>query len=257
MTWLAGQAANGVTVKTVQQVIGGSFKPGVTVNPPAPAAAGVNALTDPWLTSIDANTGFPGCYQPGGWGTNTVAWGHTTNVSPGAPAGSQSENVTVTNYSSGDAKLLPTLDLGACTPTVVPGNSYQISVMYESTAISQFALYYRTTNGAWAYWTSSPWLAAASTWTQATFTTPAVPAGANGVSFGLALIANGTLTTDDYSFVLPGAAQAAVRPPTGGTPISQQKVRVHSHLVLVIPKLKPGQQFPLEEFNGPHAKQPG
>ena len=163
---------------------------------------------------------------------------------PGAPAGSQSENVTVTNYSSGDAKLLPTLDLGACTPTVVPGNTYNLSVMYESTAVSQFALYYRTTNGSWAYWTSSPWFAAASTWTQATFTTPAVPAGVNGVSFGLALIANGTLTTDDYSFMLPGGAQAAVRALAagGGTPISAERVRVHSHLVLRIPKLKHGQR---------------
>ena len=35
MTWLAGQKANGVTIKTVQQVIGSTFKPGVTINPPA------------------------------------------------------------------------------------------------------------------------------------------------------------------------------------------------------------------------------
>jgi peptidoglycan/xylan/chitin deacetylase (PgdA/CDA1 family) len=258
MSWLAGQAASGVTVKTVQQMIGGSFQPGVTVNAPAPAAAGVNALVDPWLTSIDANTGFPSCYQPGGWGGNTVTWGHTTNVPPGAPAGSQSETVTVSNYSSGDAKLLPTLDLGACTPTVVPGNSYALNVQYESTAISQFALYYRTTNGSWAYWTSSPWFAASSTWTTATFTTPAVPAGANGVSFGLALIANGTLTSNNYSFVLPAPGHAAVRPPTGGgTPISLQKVRVHSRFVLLVPKLGPGMTFPLEEYSGPHARQPG
>ena len=35
MTWLAGQTSNGVTVKTVQQVIGGTFNPGVPVSPPA------------------------------------------------------------------------------------------------------------------------------------------------------------------------------------------------------------------------------
>jgi peptidoglycan/xylan/chitin deacetylase (PgdA/CDA1 family) len=209
VTWLAGQKLNGVSVKTVQQVIGGTFKPGVTINPPAPAAAGVNALTDPGLTSTDPNTGFPTCYQPGGWGSNTVAWASNTNVPPGSPAGSKSENVTVSNYSSGDAKLLPTMDLGACTPTVVPGNSYTVSVDYESTGTTQFALYYRTANGSWAYWTSSPWFATASAWTQATFQTPPVPAGATGVSFGLALISNGTLTTDDYSFVLPASGSAA------------------------------------------------
>jgi hypothetical protein len=278
-TWLAGQSSKGVTVKTVKQVIGGTFKPGTYVNPPAAAAAGVNALVDPWLTSTDANTGFPSCYQPGGWGSNTVAWANTTNVPPGAPAGSQSENVTLTNYSSGDAKLLPTMDQGACTPTVVPGNSYAISVDYESTAISQFALYYRTTNGSWFYWTSSPWFAAASSWTQATITTPAVPAGVNGVSFGLALIADGTLTTDAYSFVLPTAgsnavaslagtpasassqapASASKRVPGTGTPISQQKLRVHSRVKLLVPgngAISQRHAFPVPEWPGLHAKSP-
>ena len=263
VTWLAGQTSKGVTVKTVQQVIGGTFKPAVTANPPAPAAAGVNALTDPGLTSTDPNTGFPACYQPGGWGTNTVAWATDTAVPTGSPAGSQSESVTITGYSSGDAKLLPRMDLGACTPTVVPGNTYNLSVQYESTAVSQFALYYRTTSGSWAYWTSSPWFAAASTWTTATFTTPAVPAGVNGVSFGLALIANGTLTTDDYSFVLPSggsgsSVSAAVL--TGmtaaGSPSAPGKKHVHSHLKLLIPgkNLKSGKHFALPEWPGAHAK---
>ena len=270
-TWLAGQQSNGVTVKTVQQVIGGTFKPAVQDGPQPPAAAGVNALSDPWLTSTNSSTGFPTCYQPGGWGSNTVAWATNTNVPPGAPAGSQSETLTVTNYSSGDAKLLPTLDLGTCSPTVVPGNVYNLSVQYESTAISQFALYYRTTNGAWAYWTSSPWLAAASTWTTATFTTPPVPAGANGVTFGLALIANGTLTTNDYSFVLPAAGAAAARAGLASTrlvasaraaaaaPHRPGRQRVHSHLRLNIPgkgNWKSGRTFPVPEWPGAHAKSP-
>ena len=229
----------------------------------------MNALTDPGLTSIDSTTGFPTCYQPGGWGTNTVAWANTTNVPPGSPAGSKSEDVTITNYSSGDAKLLPTLDQGACTPTVVPGDTYNLSVEYESTAVSQFALYYRTTFGNWVYWTSSPWFAASSTWAQATFTTPAVPSGANGVSFGLALIANGSLTTNDYSFVLPasgGAAAPALKAgPASGTatgpitPITKELKNVHSHLKLQIPgkgSVSSGRSFPVPEWPGPHAKSP-
>jgi len=264
VTWLAGQGSHGVTVKTVQQVIGGTFNPGVYASPPAPAAPGVNALVDPALTSIDSTTGFPACYQPGGWGTNTVAWASSTSVPPGSPTGSTSQNVTITGYSSGDAKLLPTLDQGACTPTVVPGDTYNLSVKYESTAVSQFALYYRTTFGSWVYWTSSPWFAAASTWAQATFTTPAVPAGANGVSFGLALIANGTLTTDDYSFVLPASGGAAIQaaltePPGPIISIANERVRVHSHLRLLIPgrgNIRPGRSFPMPENPGPHAKSP-
>jgi peptidoglycan/xylan/chitin deacetylase (PgdA/CDA1 family) len=248
ITWLAAQQKAGkVSVKTVQQVIGGTYTPPVYDPPPAAAAPGVNALTDPWLNSTNAGTGFPTCMQPGGWGTNTVAWATSTNVPPGAPAGSLSENLTVTNYSSGDAKLLPTMDLGACTPTVVPGDTYNLSVQYESTGTTQFALYYRTTNGAWYYWTSSPWFATASTWTTATFTTPAVPAGANGVSFGLALITNGSLTTNDYSFESPAAgatarAAARVAPAAQGVKVTvaapksgKWRVHVHSHRRLLIP----------------------
>jgi hypothetical protein len=265
VTWLAGQGANGVTVKTVNQVIGGTVKPAVSAAPPAPAAPGVNALVDPALTSTDATTGFPSCYQPGGWGSNTVAWASSTNVPPGSPTGSTAQNVTITNYSSGDAKLLPTMDQGHCTPTVVPGNAYNLSVQYESTATSQFALYYRTTSGSWVYWTSSPFFAASSTWATATFTTPAVPAGANGVSFGLALIANGSLTTDDYSFVLPASGgSVAVAPRTVAAagppvPIGRARMHVHSHLKLQIPgrgKLRSGQSFPIPEWHGPNAKSP-
>jgi len=275
VTWLAGQGSHGVTVKTVQQVIGGTFNPGVYASPPAPAAPGVNALVDPALTSIDSTTGFPACYQTGGWGTNTVAWASSSNAHTGVVA----ENLAVSNYSSGDAKLLPTLDLGACTPTVVPGQTYNLGVWYESTGITQFALYYRTTNGAWAYWTSSPWFATASTWTQATFTTPAVPAGANGVSFGLALIANGSLTTDDYSFVNPGTAPGGITAATaalvlpGLTPTTPAlgvvtpaaaaavpRLRVHSHARPLIPgrgRINAHQIFTLPENPGPHAKAPG
>jgi peptidoglycan/xylan/chitin deacetylase (PgdA/CDA1 family) len=274
VTWLAAQQSATLSVKTVQQVIGGAYTAPTYIAPPAPAAVGVNALTNPSLETPNATTGFPQCYQAGGWGTNTVAWANSSNAHTGTVA----ENLTVTNYSSGDAKLLPTLDLGACTPTVVPGQTYNLGVWYESTGTTQFALYYRTTNGAWAYWTSSPWFATASTWTQATFTTPAVPAGANGVSFGLALIANGSLTTDDYSFINPGTAPATMATSAtllgvmattpvalGVTPTAvmadsaRPRLHVHSHSRPLIPgngRIKAHQIFPLPEMPGPNAKSP-
>ena len=55
--------------------------------------------------------------------------------------------------------------------------------------------------GGFVYWTSSPYFAASTPTTQAVWTTPALPAGATGISFGLNIFANGTLTTDDYSYV--------------------------------------------------------
>ena len=219
ISWLAGYAntaANKTTVKTIDQQVRaylGSAYPAyqtpAPVSAPPPAPVGVNALSNPSLESLDTNTGFPTCFQSGGWGTNTVAWSRVTGS---AHTGTAAEQLTVTGYSSGDAKLLPTLDLGTCSPTVVPGKTYNLSTWYQSTGITQFSLYYRDSTGAWYYWTSSPWVATATAWTQATFTTPAVPANAVGMTFGLGLIANGTLTTDDYSLVDPGTATPGAAP---------------------------------------------
>jgi peptidoglycan/xylan/chitin deacetylase (PgdA/CDA1 family) len=212
VSWLASYVAvptNQTTVKTldgaVRQYKGSAYPayvPAFTVPAPAPAPVGVNALTNPSLESLNTVTGFPTCYQAGGWGANTPTWART---SPGA-TGTYAETLTVAGYSSGDAKLLPTLDLGQCSPSVVAGKTYQISVTAKSTAITQFALYYRDANNMWFYWTSSPWIAPLPAWTVTTFVTPPVPTGAVAVTFGLALIQNGTLATDDYSFVDPGAA---------------------------------------------------
>lgn len=210
VSWLATFSAlptNKTTVKTidgtVRQYKGNAYPayvPATTVPAPAPAPVGVNALSNTSLETLNPATGMPACYQAGGWGGNTAAWART---SPGA-TGTYAETLTVTNYSSGDAKLLPTLDLGQCSPSVVAGKSYQMSVTAKSTAITQFALYYRDANYMWFYWTSSPWIAPLPDWTVTTFVTPPVPTGAVAVTFGLALIQNGTLSTDDYSFVDPG-----------------------------------------------------
>jgi peptidoglycan/xylan/chitin deacetylase (PgdA/CDA1 family) len=214
VSWLATYAkvaANKTTVKTVDQQVrsylGVNYPAYVTpqaVPNSVPAAVGVNALSNPSLETTDAFTGFPTCFQPGGWGTNTAAWTASTAAHTGVAA----EQLAVTGYSSGDAKLLPTLDLGTCSPTVTPGKKYDLGTWYTSTGTTQMALYYRDSSGAWFYWTSSPWFATASTWTQAKFTTPPVPANAVAMTFGLALITNGALTTDDYSLVDPGTTQA-------------------------------------------------
>jgi peptidoglycan/xylan/chitin deacetylase (PgdA/CDA1 family) len=214
ISWLAtyrNTLSNKTSVKTVDQVVRqymGANYPAYKAAPPVasrpPVARGVNALSNPSLETVDTNTGFPSCYQPGGWGSNTVAW---AAASPGH-TGNAAEQLTVSGYSNGDAKLLPTLDLYSCAPSVTPGKTYQLSTWYQSTGTTQFALYYRDANWNWNYWTSSRWFATtpAGTWAQATFTTPAVPANATAMTSGLALIANSVLVTDDYGLVDPGTA---------------------------------------------------
>jgi len=73
-----------------------------------------------------------------------------------------------------------------------------MTAWYKSTVAAVFFVYYRNSAGSWIYWTQSPGKAAASSWTQASFTTPAVPAGATNISVGMGLTGVGTLTMDDF-----------------------------------------------------------
>ncbi|MQA07576.1 MAG: polysaccharide deacetylase family protein [Pseudonocardiaceae bacterium] len=204
LSWLAQRGSLGTTVKTVDDVVGGAVQPVVTV-PPATNTELVNTS----LEDSTGGSGFPDCWMATGWGTNTATWTRTTDAHTGQAA----QRLDVTGYSDGDAKLMPTLDTGACSPAGTPGQSYELGTWYKSDAITQFAVYYRTASGAWTYWTSSPWFGPATNWTEAKWTTPELPPEAVGVSFGLAPIGNGTLTTDDYSF-----AQAS--PPPVNTALS-------------------------------------
>lgn len=196
-TWLAGRAATtGTVVRTVQQVLGGAAKPLVAA-PVVPAPApGVNGIHNPSLETTGI-TALPQCWMAGGYGSNTPSF-TTTTTTAAAHTGSRAETLTVSGYTSGDAKLLPTLDLGECAPTVTPGHTYSLRTWYHASSVTQFAVYLRNSIGTWSYWTSSPWYAPATAWAEAVWAAPAIPAGATGISFGLNLFTNGTLSTDDY-----------------------------------------------------------
>ncbi|WP_245861605.1 cell wall-binding repeat-containing protein [Compostimonas suwonensis] len=193
--WLAPRAAaENTVVKTVGQVIGGPVKDLVgSPVPPAPGP-GVNGVNNPGLETAGVN-GVPQCWSTAGFGDNTRTF---TTVSPGR-TGNAAEQLVVTNWASGDGKLLPTFDQGDCAPTVTPGHSYSLRAWYTSTVPTQFDVHIRNSLGAWTYWTSSPWFAASPAYTQAVWTTGPVPAGTTGISFGLNLFQNGQLTTDDYA----------------------------------------------------------
>lgn len=213
VSWLTTRPAT-TTVRTVDQVIGGTVKPAVSgpAVPPPPTSG--NLVRNPSLETLVS--GAPQCWQAAGYGTNSRTF---TTVSPGR-TGSVAERLVVSGYSEGDAKLLPSLDLGGCSPAATPGHSYQLGAWYKSTANTQFTLYLRTGLGYWAYWTSSPWFGPASTFQKASWTTPALPVGASGISFGLNLFSNGTLTTDDYEMT-DTASSPPPPPPSAGTNLVQ------------------------------------
>ncbi len=194
VNWLAPRAAaQNTVVKTVGEVLGGVPEPVV----PGPVAAGPgpgeNGIVNPGLETMGDN-GFPSCFAPGGYGANTPTYSFGTSPRTGGGGAT----VSVAGHVSGDAKILQVFDGGSCAPTVAVGHTYSLRAWYSSTAVTQFAVYLRSDAGVWEYWTSSPWFGATETFEQAEWTTPEVPRGFSGISYGLNIFADGQITTDDY-----------------------------------------------------------
>jgi hypothetical protein len=177
--------------------------------PPA-APVGTNALANSLLQTPDGSGSNPSCWSQAGFGTNTptFAWSPT-----GGQAGGE-DTINMTSWTDGDAKLVTTFDNGNCAPTVTAGDTYTASVYYESTVPVFITLYSRDSAGTWGYWTQTPTFPAASTWTLATFSTPAVPAGVTGASFGMTIAGVGILSTSNYTLVdNNGTAPVVTTPP--------------------------------------------
>jgi Polysaccharide deacetylase/Bacterial Ig domain len=220
LAWLQTQ---NVSVKTVSQVIGGSVQAPVSAPQAPPAAPGVNGVSNPSLETADTNNaGFPYCWVKSTSGTNNASYAETSN----AHTGSAAEQVTISSFTSGDAKLITRQDLGECAPSVVTGDSYTASGWYQSTTLTRFVFWYRDGNGGWHYWTQSPQFSSASSWTKAVWATPAVPSGATALSFGMNIAAVGTLATDDYSLAdsggPPSSPVVSLSSPTAGSTLSGQ-----------------------------------
>lgn len=194
------------TVRTTAQVVGGTVQPAVApIAPPAPGAPGVNTVRNASVeTAGTVNPNVPDCFTSAGYGTNTATVSRVTD----AHTGTYASRIAVTSRTDGDAKIIPTFDLGQCSSQVAQGRTYEVSAWYKSNVQVFFTMYKRNAVGQWSYWTQSPRIAPASNWTRATWITPAPPADAVAASFGLTIDSVGTLTTDDYSFAdtTPGPA---------------------------------------------------
>jgi Polysaccharide deacetylase len=210
VTWLKGEEADGVAVKTVQQVMGGSEQPAVTAPAAAPAPVGTNALVNANLETADSVTpSNPECWADETYGANTPTWSWSAT---GGEGGGGEDTITMSNLTSGDAKLVQTFDLGQCAPSVVAGDSEQLSAYYKSTTPVFFTVYQRNADGIWSYLTQSPTFAPENGWTQATWLTPQIPAGVTAISYGMTIPSNGTLSTSDYSMVDVGSGVPAAAP---------------------------------------------
>jgi len=195
LDWLDSRAGDGIAVATVDQVIGGAVQNPIA-GPPDQRPDGqlVNPSLEA-LTPFSYPEGQSECWEQSGFGVNTAAWARV----PSAHSGSWAEQVSMESRTSGDQKLITRQDSGSCSPAVKPGRSYTLSAWYTSTAPTRMVAFYRKPGGAWVYWTGSPQADPSADWTQLTWQTPAIPADATRLSFGLQLADVGTLTIDDYA----------------------------------------------------------
>ncbi len=187
LDWLQAQPANEVSVRTVRQVM-------ALPAPPPPA----NLLQNPGLENGLTANGLS-CWLRTNNSGNTATWSHSSDAHSGANA----ETVTISSYSSGDQKLVSTQDPAAtpsCSPPGIPGHVYQVGAWYKTSAGANVRMvaYYRDAGGAWIFWREQP-LPASTTWRQASWQTPVLPAGATALSVGFSLRSAGTATVDDLT----------------------------------------------------------
>ena len=238
MTWVQQQEqAGNIVVRTMGQVVGGTDNPAVAPATTSPTNewSGVAGWTSTGLSTgpgpvVNSNfadaanpttwyssPGGPPCYQLQQSGSSTVTavtkgtngTGYISRVTPtSTPPNSATEagQIAVTKASSGnDAGIITLQDLGECSPILSPGTTYTLSADYQSTGSPVFFdVFIRSDTGSWTYWTddsATPFAATTgTTWGTATWTLPqALPAGYDGISFGLSVGAPTTLTVDGYS----------------------------------------------------------
>ena len=237
MTWVQQQEqAGNIVVRTMGQVVGGTDNPAVapaTTSPTnewsgvggwtsARALHGCPVVNSTFADATNPNTwysgpGGPPCYQLQQSGSSTVTavttgtngTGYISRVTPtSTPPNSATEagQIAVTKASSGsDAGIVTLQDLGECSPILSPGTTYTLSADYQSTGAPVFFdVFIRSDTGSWTYWTddsATPFAATTgTTWDTASWTLPqALPAGYDGISFGLSVGAPTTLAVDGYS----------------------------------------------------------
>jgi hypothetical protein len=144
--------------------------------------------------SMESGAPTPDCFQLAEWGDHTTQAG----VVNGGHTGNKAYRIALTNYQSGDAKLL-TAESGGCAPSVEAGKIYQLSVWYRSTSARNAVTAFRHTSAGWTYWTDLQTMPAVASWTEVVVKTPPIPAGTDRIAWGVSTAAAGVLFTDDYS----------------------------------------------------------
>ena len=189
--WLADSASAAITVRTMSEVVRAEDLSTPTIPLGIP-----NATTLHQAFTVGPN-GQPSCWTLSQNGQNDAA----LTVTPAGDDGRPALTLAVNSFVNGDAEVVPTMDLGACSLWVQPGTTYTLGARYRSDATPQFVLYTRGPTGGWSYWTSGPLMDASADWRAAQWTTPPTPAGTTGLSWGLGLASGGTVSVVQFGMV--------------------------------------------------------
>jgi peptidoglycan/xylan/chitin deacetylase (PgdA/CDA1 family) len=146
----------------------------------------------------------------------SASGGETLLASVPSTATSYTDNGSATPGGAAPPASNTASKVSPCAPTATPGDTYQGSAWYKSSAGASVRLvvYYRDATGNWVFWKTQP-VAASTSWTQATVNTDPVPPRATALSFGVSLFSAGTLYVDDLSLGDLTLASASDPPPCG------------------------------------------
>src|SRR6185312_7764042 len=122
LDWLDSQASQGISVVTVNHVIGGDVQN--LVDGPVdqrPDGQLVNASLETPDVKGESNIKVQ-CWQRSSYGVNTATWARVLS----AHTGGWAEQITMGSRSSGDQKLIIEEDSGAYAPSVEPGQTFPL-----------------------------------------------------------------------------------------------------------------------------------
>jgi MYXO-CTERM domain-containing protein len=200
VTWLAARQPMGTTVKTVQEVIGGTLQPAVIAPAATPyAAPDGNLLRNSDLESFTNTGDLPDCVMSLTGGANGADY--TVGAAPTSHSGSRAAQISFLPGKTGTPRIATLQDLGYCSPAAKSGDPLVFSFYYQATDPVAPVAYYRLASGWWKTLAEGAPLSPTAVWTASEWTLPALPADATAVSVGVTLLNTGTLAVDDFRLI--------------------------------------------------------